>query len=67
MIGEDSWPNDESVCAVIALIKRVMLSVAKKKEELDNEKAWGSICTDGLVSVKKEKPGFVERGFCKLR
>lgn len=24
-IGEDSWADDESVCAVIALIKRVVL------------------------------------------
>lgn len=65
VIGEDSWASDESVCAVIALIKRVRLLAARKKKELDNEKAWGSICTDGLVFVKKT--AFAERGFCKLR
>lgn len=37
------------------------------KKKLDDDKAWGSICTDGLVSVKKKKKAFVERGFCKLR
>lgn len=33
VIGEDSWANDESVCAVIALIKRVVLLAAKKRKE----------------------------------
>lgn len=32
-IGEDSWASDESVCAVIALIKRVVLLAAKKRKE----------------------------------
>lgn len=32
-IGEDSQANDESVCAVIALIKRVVLLAAKKRKE----------------------------------
>lgn len=32
-IGEDSWAHDESVCAVIALIKRVVLLAAKKRKE----------------------------------
>lgn len=32
-IGEDSRTNDESVCAVIALIKRVVLLAAKKRKE----------------------------------
>lgn len=33
VIGEDSWANDESVCAVIALIKRLVLLAAKKRKE----------------------------------
>lgn len=32
-IGEDSWANDESVCAVIALIKRAVLLAAKNRKE----------------------------------
>lgn len=32
-IGEDSRTNDESVCAVIVLIKRVVLLAAKKRKE----------------------------------
>lgn len=35
-IGEDSWTNQESVCAVIALIKRVVLLLAKNRKE----RAW---------------------------
>lgn len=31
-IGEDSWANDESVCAVIALIKRVVFVGGKEKK-----------------------------------
>lgn len=30
-VGEDSWADDESVCAVIALIKRVVLKKKKKR------------------------------------
>lgn len=33
VIGEDSWASDESVCAVIALIKRPLLLAVKKKEK----------------------------------
>lgn len=32
-IGEDSWANDESVCAVIALIKRAVLLAARERKE----------------------------------
>lgn len=32
VIGEDSWASDESVCAVIALIKRLVLLAAKTKK-----------------------------------
>lgn len=35
-IGEDSWANDESVCAVIALIKRAVLLAARERKE----RAW---------------------------
>lgn len=66
-IGEDSWANDESVCAVIALIKRAVLLAAKKRKELDNEKARG-------LFFLRRRPRLVEKntfcgseGFCKLR
>lgn len=38
VIGEDSWASDESVCAVIALIKRVVLLAVKKEKGKKN--AW---------------------------
>lgn len=66
-IGEDSWANDESVCAVIALIKRAVLLAAKKRKEksLTMKGPGAPLRADGLISVKRTP--FVERGFCKLR
>lgn len=53
VIGEDSWANDESVCAVIALIKRVVLLAAKKRKESLTMKGLGPLCAIGFVSVKR--------------
>lgn len=67
-IGEDSWANDESVCAVIALIKRAVLLAAKekKRKELDNERAWASSLR--RRPRLREKNTFCgARVFCKLR
>lgn len=66
-IGEDSWANDESVCAVIALIKRVVFVGGKerKRKSLTMKGPGALLSTNGLISVKRTP--FVERGFCKLR
>ena len=65
VIGEDSWANDESVCAVIALIKRVvMLAAKKRKESLTMKGLEAPLCVNGFVSMKRTP--FVEQSFCKL-
>lgn len=53
VIGEDSWANDESVCGVIALIKRVVLLAAKKRKESLTMKGLGALCAIGFMSVKR--------------
>lgn len=67
-IGEDSWASDESVCAVIALIKRAVLLAAKKRKErsLTMKGARGS--SFYRWPRLREKNTFCgARVFCKLR
>jgi len=54
-IGEDGRADDESVCAVIALIKRAVLfgGKEKKRKSLTMKRPGALLCAHGLISVKR--------------
>lgn len=67
VIGEDSLPNDEAVCVVIALIKWVVL--VAKKGVLDNKRDGGFFLSQQLHDSRNNVLVFFLfflQHFCKL-